>query len=201
MAINSSEFSRFDGTKEEAIELLELPDTDLDTIYILLKNFPKDTDIESNVAMALSLRTSVYERDKGTHAKMDEMLETLAESDDMQARWAVAKNPHTSEAILLKLAKDPVNLVRALVANNPKTPVTILNELFNDEKIVRDGLTGNPNTPEKLLKLFINENDRMARLRVADNPGATKAVLEALARDEDKDVSTAAKQKLEALKA
>ena len=200
MAQNSIESSRFSGTKEEAIELLELPETDLDTIYILLKSFPKDTDIESNVAMALSLRTSVYDREKGSHAKMDEMLSILADSDDMQARWAVAKNPHTSETILARLAKDPINLVRALVANNPKTPVTMLTELFNDEKIVRDGLTGNPNTPEKLLKLFINENDRMARLRVADNPGATKSVLEALANDEDKDVRTAAQKKLEAYK-
>lgn len=201
MAQNSIDFSRFNGTKEDAIELLELPETDLDTIYIVLKSFPQDTDVESNAAMALSLRTSVYDREKGAHPQMEEMLEILAASEDMQARWAVAKNPHTSEALLLRLAKDPINLVRALVANNPKTPASVLNELFNDEKIVRDGLTGNPNTPEKLLKLFINENDRMARLRVADNPGATKAVLEALAQDEDKDVSTAAKQKLEALKA
>ena len=191
---------QFNGTKEDAIELLELPETDLDTIYILLKAFPKDLDIESNVAMALSLRTSVYDREKGTHEKMGEMLEILAASEDMQARWAVAKNPHTPESLLIKMAKDPINLVRALVANNPKTPVTILNELFNDEKIVRDGLTGNPNTPEKLLKLFINENDRMARLRVADNPGATKGILEALVKDEDKDVRTAAQKKLEALK-
>lgn len=201
MADNTIESGRFNGTEAEAIELLELPETDLDTIYIILKHFPNNPEIESNAAMALSMRTSVYDREKGTHPKMDEMLTTLAESDDMQARWAVAKNPHTSETLLLKLAKDPVNLVRALVANNPKTPAKVLNELFNDEKIVRDGLTGNPSTPEKLLKLFINENDRMARLRVADNPGATKAVLEALAEDEDKDVSTAAKQKLEALKA
>lgn len=192
--------NKFTGSKEEAIELLEDPETSIDTIYILLKSFPKDMDIESNVAMALSMRTSVYDREKGTHEHMDEMLQILAESEDMQARWAVAKNPHTSEAILKTLGKDPVNLVRALVANNPKTPVAILNELFNDEKIVRDGLTGNPNTPEKLLKLFVNENDRMARLRVADNPGVSKEVLQILAEDEDKDVSTAAKQKLEALK-
>lgn len=196
-----AENTQFNGTKEDAIELLELPETDLDTIYMVLTAFPKDPDIESNVAMALSLRTSVYDREKGTHGKMEEMLEILAGSEDMQARWAVAKNPHTSESLLVKLAKDPVNLVRALVANNPKTPVAMLHGLFNDEKIVRDGLTGNPNTPEKLLKLFINENDRMARLRVADNPGATQAVLEALAQDEDKDVSTAAKQRLETLKA
>jgi hypothetical protein len=201
MSQSSSETVPFTGTREEAIELLELPETGLDTIYILFKTFPKDMDIESNVAMALSLRTSVYDREKGKHEKMGEMLEALAESADMQARWAVAKNPHTPEAILVKMAKDPVNLVRALVANNPNTPPAILSDLFHDEKIVRDGLTGNPNTPEKLLKLFINENDRMARLRVADNSGATRAVLEALAGDADKDVRICAEKRLESLKA
>ena len=189
----------FTGTKEEAVALLELPETDLDTIYTILKTFPSDTDIESNAAMALSLRTSVHDRSKGEHPGMAEMLEILASSDDMQARWAVAKNPHTTEAVLIKLSKDPVNLVRALVANNPLTPVAILNDLFNDEKIVRDGLTGNPSTPQKLLKLFVNENDRMARLRVADNPGTGKDILELLALDSDKDVSIAATKRLEAM--
>lgn len=189
----------FSGTKEEAAELLELPETGLDMIYAILKKFPKDPEIESNAAMALSLRTSVYDRTKGSHPKMAEMLEILSQSDDMQSRWAVAKNPHTPESVIIKLAKDPINLVRALVANNPITPAAILNDLFNDEKIVRDGLTGNPSTPQKLLKLFVNENDRMARLRVADNPGTGRDILELLALDSDKDVSTAATKRLEAM--
>lgn len=187
--------------KEEAIELLESIDTDTDMIYKILKLFENDQDIESSVAMALSLRTSVYDREKGAHVHMYEMLEILSKSENMQARWAVAKNPHTPEGVLVKLSKDNVNLVRALVANNPKTPQNILIDLFNDEKIVRDGLTGNPKTPQKILKLFINENDRMARLRVAENIGCSKEVLELLLKDNDNGVRVVAQRRLKELDA
>jgi len=183
-------------TREEAISCLESPETSLDTIYELFLAFPKDAEIESNIAMALSLRTSIYDRSKGAHPHMVEMLETLVHSEDMQARWAVAKNPHTPSSLLELLGTDEINLVRALVATNPDTPSTTLRELFNDEVIVRIGLTGNPSTPSAILKLFIHDNDRMARLRVAENPAADEALLKQLCEDDDKDVRIAAKKRL-----
>jgi hypothetical protein len=181
---------------EAAIETLELPETSMDEVYEILKKYPKDVNIETNVAMTISRKQSVYDMTKGTHEHLDEMLKILANSSDMQARWAVAKSHHTSSDVLAKLAKDDVNLVRALVATNPSTPVALLQDLFNDEMIVRQGLTGNPNTPEKLLKLFIHDNDRMIRIRVADNSGTPDSLLKILANDSDKDVSTAAKHRL-----
>jgi len=127
------------------------------------------------------------------------MLTRLAHSDDMSARWAVAKNPHTSVETLEFLSNDTVNLVRALVATNRATPKPILQKLFNDEKIVRDGLSGNPSTPIKLLSILADDADAMVRMRVLENPSCTKELCTRLLDDSAPNVSHAARSTLERL--
>jgi hypothetical protein len=179
------------------IELLEdktLPIDDVKTIYAAFKN---DKLIVGQVAMNLSLRTSVYERDREYSPIMVELLIDIASNPvDMGARWAVAKNPHTPVEVLRHLANDPINLVRALVATNPSTPSDILEKFFNDEKIVRDGLSGNPNTPVKLLKILTDDNDKMVRMRLAENRAAPKEIIALLLQDTDPDVCKAAEANL-----
>jgi hypothetical protein len=148
-------------------------------------------EVDGQVAMNLSQRTSVYERDIERSETMIELLEMLSKSEDMGTRWAVAKNPHTPVSILETLAKDEINLVRALVATNPNTPKSLLSDFFSDEKIVRDGLSGNPNTPVKYLEVLSDDKDKMVRLRVAENPATSKAILEKLLKDSDQNVAKA----------
>lgn len=180
------------------IELLEdksLPIEDVEAIYNAYKT---DKLIVGQVAMNLSLRTSVYERDKEYSPVMVSLLIDIASNPvDMGARWAVAKNPHTPVEVLRHLSADPINLVRALVAANPSTPSDILEKFFSDEKIVRDGLSGNPNTPAKLLKILCDDNDKMVRMRLAENRSAPKDILQILVNDTDIDVSKAATANLE----
>jgi hypothetical protein len=183
-------------TKEEALEKLEDKNLSLEEVREIFYNFKDDNEIAGMVAMNLSLRTSVYNRNKGKSPIMTELLVELSKVDDMGSRWAVAKNPHTPVEILERLAKDEINLVRALVATNPNTPTAILTTLFNDEKIVRDGISGNPNAPETLLKELAKDKDKLVRLRVAENPATTKEILEELSKDSDPDVSKAAEIKL-----
>ena len=186
------------GNKERLIE--ELEDKTLDILRVKEIYFQDrdDKELVGQVAMNLSLRTSVYEREKGYSKEMVELLCDIAENPiDMGARWAVAKNPHSPLEVLVKLASDEINLVRALVATNPSTPTEILDKLFNDEKIVRDGLSGNPNASEKVLKIFLNDSDKMVRMRLAENPAASDAILQALLDDSDANVATAAKVHLE----
>lgn len=175
------------------IELLEdksLPIADVETIY---NAFKEHKEIVGQVAMNLSLRTSVYERDREYSPVMVRLLIDISNNPiDMGARWAVAKNPHTPIEVLRHLANDSINLVRALVATNPSTPSDILEKFFNDEKIVRDGLSGNPNTPAKLLKILADDNDKMVRMRLAENRSAPRDVIERLLQDNDVDVSKAA---------
>ncbi len=184
-------------TKEEAIKLLENVELELEKVWDIYQNFKKNSEVVSAVAMNLSRRTSVYEREAGAHPLMTLLLKELAQAEDMSARWAVAKNPHTPREVLEKLAQDPINLVRALTATNPNTPKDILKSLFNDEKIVRDGLSGNPSTPAKLLNILADDSDKMVRLRVAENPSTQRETLEKLSRDADVDVSKAAQIRLE----
>ena len=180
------------------IEFLEdktLPIHDVRAIY---DAFSDNKQLVGQVAMNLSLRTSVYERDQEYSPMMVELLIDIAKNPvDMGARWAVAKNPHTPVEVLCFLANDPINLVRALVATNPSTPSDVLEKFFSDEKIVRDGLSGNPNTPPKLLKILVDDNDKMVRMRLAENTSAPKEIIGLLLNDSDYDVTKAAQANLE----
>ncbi len=182
------------------IEILEdktLPIEDIKKIYYPLRNHK---ELVAQVAMNLSLRTSVYDREKEYSETMVELLRDLAVNEaDMGARWAVAKNPHTPEDVLSDLAKDKINLVRALVATNPTTPSNILEKFFSDEKIVRDGLSGNPNTPVKILKILASDSDKMVRMRLAENAKAPKEILKELLKDSDVNVAKAAEVNMDKL--
>jgi len=188
--------------KDALIDVLEeknCPIEDVKAIYYANRD---DKEIVGQVAMNLSLRTSVYDRDQEYSDTMVELLIDIAKNKvDMGARWAVAKNPHTPSEVLAFLANDEINLVRALVATNPSTPPKVLEKFFGDEKIVKDGLSGNPSTPAKLLKIFVNDVDKMVRMRLAENPNAGKEILTALLEDSDPNVSKAAQTKLNELKA
>lgn len=181
------------------IEFLEdksLPIEDVRKIYDAFKD---NKQLVGQVAMNLSLRTSVYERDQEYSPVMVDLLIDISQNPiDMGARWAVAKNPHTPVEVLRHLANDSINLVRALVATNPSTPSDILEKFFSDEKIVRDGLSGNPNTPVKLLKILVDDSDKMVRMRLAENQSVPKEIIESLLKDTDIDVTKAARANLEA---
>ena len=181
-----------------AIEALENKELPIEQVKALYYPFKDSKEVVGQVAMNLSLRTSVYERDQEYSDTMVELLCDIAKNPvDMGARWAVAKNPHTPVPVLEMLAGDDINLVRALVATNPSTPAQVLEKFFSDEKIVRDGLSGNPNTPLKLLKILADDNDKMVRLRLAENAAASTEILAALASDNDPDVAKAAQVHLE----
>lgn len=184
------------NSKEEAIEALEDKELDIAMIKELYLKFKDDIDVTGKVAMNLSIRTSVYNREKEKSDIMKWLLVELSNSTDMATRWAVGKNPHTPIDILEKLSNDEINLVRALVATNPNTPVSILNRFFSDEKIVRDGLSGNISTPTKLLKILADDSDKMTRLRVAENPSTPIEILNRLLNDSNVDVKKAAEIKL-----
>ncbi len=183
--------------KERALEELKDKNIPLKRVKELFAIFKRDLEVVGQVAMNLSLRTSVYDRERGKSPIMEELLVELSQTEDMGSRWAVAKNPHTPVEVLQRLSDDEVNLVRALVATNPSTPPKVLQKLFSDEKIVRDGLSGNPSTPAKYLAALADDSDKMVRMRVAENPSTPTEVLKRLLQDLDENVAKAAKSNLE----
>lgn len=182
----------------QIIDLLEDKGLDIEMVKEIYFAFKEHKEIVGQVAMNLSLRTSVYDRELEYSDTIVEILRDLATNEaDMGARWAVAKNPHTPSDVLALLAKDEVNLVRALVATNPKTSPAVLEKFFSDEKIVRDGLSGNPSTPVKILKILANDADKMVRMRLAENTNAAPEILSELLQDKDENVAMAARANLE----
>jgi hypothetical protein len=184
-------------SEEDIIEALaekSMPIEEVAEIYYANK---ENLKIVGQVAMNLSQKTSVYNHEIGKSDLMVELLIDLSNSSDMGSRWAVAKNPHTPVEILEKLGDDEVNLVRALVGSNPHTPAKTLEKFFSDEKIVRDSLSGNPNTPLKLLKILADDKDKMVRLRLAENPSAPDETLQRLLSDSDENVRKASEVHLE----
>lgn len=175
-------------TRDNAVDMLMEQELDIKQVREIFDEFKNNMEIVGMVAMNVSRKCSVYDKEQGRSDDMIALLEELSTVDDMGARWAVAKNHFTSINILERLANDEINLVRALVATNPNTPVAILNKLFSDEKIVRDGLSGNANTPLRLLKVLANDSDKMVRLRVVDNPSASRELLTSMLEDNEKDI-------------
>ncbi len=183
---------------EALIAFLEDKALPIESVKAIYDRYRNDKTLVGQVAMNLSLRTSVYDREQEFSETMVDLLRDIATNPvDMGARWAVAKNPHTPVEVLRLLSKDAINLVRALIATNPGTPSDVLETFFSDEKIVRDGLSGNPNTPLKLLKILSDDNDKMVRMRLAENPSASKEILEKLQSDSDENVAKAARTNLE----
>ena len=181
------------------IDVLEAKDLDITSVEAIYKSNISNKDIVAQVAMNLSLRTSVYNRETQFSPVMVSLLKEIAINPiDMGARWAVAKNPHTPIETLKLLSKDKINLVRALVATNPSTPTTILEKFFSDEKIVRDGLSGNISTPLKILKILAHDNDKMVRMRLAENPSSNIEILNILKNDSEPNVVLAAKAHIKA---
>lgn len=181
---------------EEAIEKLNDVNLPIDEVKVIFEKLRDNNEIVGMVAMNISRKCSVYDKEQGKSEEMITLLRELSEVSDMGSRWAVAKNHFTPADILETLSNDSINLVRALVATNPNTPISILNKLFSDEKIVRDGLSGNPNTPSKLLNVLAADSDKMVRLRVAENPSVTAEILKSLLDDSEPNVAKAAEVKL-----
>jgi len=182
--------------QNEAMELLDDVTLPIEKVREIFEAMRGDSQVVGMVAMNLSRRTSVYDKELGKSDELVALLRDLAGVEDMGSRWAVAKNHHTPTDILERLSKDPINLVRALVATNPNTPSSILSGLFGDEKIVRDGLSGNPNTPLKLLKVLSMDKDKLVRLRVVDNPSCSVEILKTMADDSEPDIVKAVEIKL-----
>ncbi|HHH37880.1 MAG TPA: hypothetical protein ENK77_04625 [Epsilonproteobacteria bacterium] len=180
----------------EAVIALDIVDLPLEKVREIFNHFRGEKRVTGMVAMNISRRSSIDDKEPEKSGLLLSLLRDLSEAEDMENRWAVAKNRLTPVDVLEKLAKDPVNLVRALVATNPHTPTTILRTLFSDEKIVRDGLSGNPSTPEELLSLLLTDTDKMVRMRVAENPGSSTSILKALLEDGDLDVRRSAQSRL-----
>lgn len=96
----------------------------------------------------------------------------------------IAMHKNVSEATLVNLSKSPDDYVLSAVAANPKTPVSIIRELFaKGDYLAQWGLAVNPNAPADILKKLGETGDQFARSSVARNSGTPVETLVRLAKD------------------
>jgi hypothetical protein len=98
-------------------------------------------------------------------------------------RAVVAGNPAAPPAVLADLAQDDFASVRALVAANPATPPTLLEKLaFDRERRVLEGLATNPNLPSHVVDEMAQSDDPEFRALAARHPRLSPSSLPSLAR-------------------
>ena len=115
-----------------------------------------------------------------------EILKELAEDEDNDVRWEVAKHPNTPAEVFMKLAEDENRFVRSAVTRNPSTPVEVLMKLAEDgDASVRCEVAENPRTPVEVIRKLADDGDWEMRIAVAKNPRTPVDILRKLAEDEN----------------
>jgi Leucine rich repeat variant len=104
------------------------------------------------------------------------ILQFLSEDDSGDVREAVADNPKTPATVLASLAGDPVSSVRMAVAENIQTPEASLERLAIDKvNYVRWGVAHNESTPQAILKSLTKDPDKHVSDEAKQNPHTPRA--------------------------
>jgi hypothetical protein len=109
-------------------------------------------------------------------------------------RMGVALNPNVSPEILNILSKDKEKLVREAVVKNTNTPSDILDYIITHEKdgwlpTPRDYAFSNPNIPIDLLSEYSQKDDYEIRKNIASNPSLPADVLRELFNKDDRAIN------------
>lgn len=110
---------------------------------------------------------------------------TDAFDDSPAARVAIASDPNTRPATLIRLAGDELDEVTRAVADNPNAPVEALDILrHSPDFLTRGAVARNTNTPSEFLAdLALYDDDFTVRQLVVRNPNTSKDTLCSLASD------------------
>jgi hypothetical protein len=82
----------------------------------------------------------------------NEQIEVLAEDEDEDVRWAIAKHPDLPEDLKYKLGDDDHESVRMAIAERPDLPKDLIYKLTEDEsKVVRRNIALRPDLPKDLI--------------------------------------------------
>jgi len=141
-----------------------------------------------------SERVLAEAKSAATVAEINTVLESATKSADTEVLSLLARNPHVSSEILERIyviqraIPEPDSYsVRWALADNPRTPQDILNELGTlHERQVVVAVATNPNTPAETINRLASISDSFVRKKVASNPLLTRENLQSLTADPDK---------------
>jgi hypothetical protein len=129
-----------------------------------------------------------------------ETLDALADGLDISGKAQIAYRPDALRSTLdrLALCENPY-IRRAILRNSGAGPsgktITCLAMSSSDE-IVRELAVTHPNAPKRIIELALLSLDPLMTVYAANSPHITTHELKRLARDKDKRVAKAAKERL-----
>ncbi len=104
--------------------------------------------------------------------------------------YVQAGSSSCSQELLEKLAHSEVDRIRQRVAENPRTPIDVLELLSEDRNVdVRIAVGTNPSTPEHIRYSLAFDEDPNVRLGLAEDVNAPLELIEKLVNDENPYVS------------
>jgi hypothetical protein len=120
---------------------------------------------------------------------LPERLEDFSTHDYDLIRKGVAQNPNTPIPVLQMLATHPTLGNRRAVAQNPNTPTHLLHKLAVDSNTsVRSEVAKNLHTPLVILETLVDDESHFIRAALAKNPSVSEAILNRLFKDPEEDV-------------
>lgn len=146
--------------------------TDFDDAFIdALGTLELDDEALRRVAKAGELRRSrVLVKLAGLSAVPTDVLEILCNTDVRGVTVALAENPATPVGILESLSSTGVYEALA-VASNPSTPASLLQALSTrPEMSVRRAVAGSPSCPLAILEILARDDEEPVLVAVRDNP-------------------------------
>ena len=118
-----------------------------------------------------------------------EVIQQLAEDNDIWVKRWLARNAHTPEKILGQLAKDSDHNVRRSVARNPACSKKLLMILAEDQSSwVRAGVALRGDIPRETLHVLAKEQDVNILSAVGRNPSTPPEILDEILLSENRDI-------------
>jgi hypothetical protein len=125
----------------------------------------------------------------------------LTSSEAVHIRWLLALNPNTPPSILDELYGEGVNTVLERLAENPRTSSDTLTNLAYQAVVdIRIAAGGNINMPIASIMMLAADDSVDVRLSLAENHNIPFAALEVLARDDNPFVKFRAEKTLTRLR-
>ena len=109
---------------------------------------------------------------------------------EMLSNYVQAGSSSCSQQLLEQLAHSEVDRIRQRVAENPRTPIDVLELLSADRNVdVRIAVGTNPSTPDHLRYSLAFDEDPNVRLGLAEDVNTPLELIEKLMEDENPYVS------------
>jgi chemotaxis family two-component system response regulator Rcp1 len=189
---------------EVLAELSQMPE--FQDVKVILLTVSRDED---DILKALDVKMNYYLGKPVTSEKLNALLQAMDElhnnkehkdklsGEDAHIRYVIAGNPHTSQPVLERLAKEKSGTIRMRVAENPNSPSAVLRTLAQDsDPEVRMAVAENPKAPAEILEKLAKDSHEDVRLGLASNPDCPQNILKQLASDENPHIVAAANSTL-----